>query len=82
MKALCNIFHHTQLSMLDPSVCVSPLVLSVSLDSLDCSLLVTLSMNSSRYRYWRGLPFLSPEIFPHPGSNLGFLHLWADSFIV
>ena len=27
-------------------------------------------------RYWSGLPFPSPGIFPTQGSNLGLLHCW------
>ena len=32
------------------------------------------SMGFSRQRYWSGLPFPSPEIFPTQGSNLGLPH--------
>ena len=32
-----------------------------------------LSMEFSRYEYWSGLPFPSPEIFPDPGIELASL---------
>ena len=38
----------------------------------------SLSMGFSRQEYWSGLPFPSPEDFPHPGIEPGSPALEAD----
>ena len=38
-----------------------------------------LSMKFSRWEYWSGQPFFSPEDLPHPGVEPGSLALQADS---
>ena len=51
-------------------------------NSMDCSLPGSLSMGFSRQKYWSGLPFPTPRIFPTKGLNpwiLRLLHWQADS---
>ena len=37
------------------------------------------SMGVSRQEHWRGLPFPSPGVLPHPGMEPGLMHRQADS---
>ena len=59
-------------------VYVSHLVVSDSLDTMDCSPPAPLSMGFSRQEYWSGLQFPSPADLPDPGIKPGSPALQAD----
>ena len=61
-------------------VCVSHSVMSDSATPGTIAFQAPLSMESSRQKYWNGLPFPSPGYLPNPGIEPRFPVLQADFY--